>query len=95
MSDDEATTGPQVSDDGAHAVPGQPPGTPVQPVPAPGAAPGVSAPAVHASQGPAPEDGVHAAEKTPGSDASISSPGAWSSLAVPGKPDGEVDTRSR
>jgi hypothetical protein len=38
---------------------------------------------------------VHAGDKAEGSDASISSPGAWTAAAVPGKPDGEVDTRSR
>jgi hypothetical protein len=47
--------------------------------------------AVQAAQGPSPDDGVHAGEKDEGSDAS---PGAWTAAAAPGKPDGEVDTRS-
>ena len=41
-----------------------------------------------------PEDGIHAGDKAPDSDASVTSPGAWTALAAPGAPDGEVDTRS-
>jgi hypothetical protein len=81
--------------DGARAVPGQAPTSQAPPVPVPGAAAGTSVPGVQAAQGPSPEDGIHAGDKAAGSDASVSSPGAWTALAVPGKPDGEVDTRSR
>lgn len=86
--------GPQYGEQSARVVPGQEPGPAVPPVPAPGAV-GVTAPAVQASQAASPEDGIHAQDKEPDSDASTSSPGSWTSLAVPGKPDGEVDTRSR
>lgn len=41
------------------------------------------------------EDGIDAQDKGPDSDATTTSPGAWTVLAVPGKPDGEVDTRPR
>lgn len=78
------------------AVPGQLPGSrTAPPVPSPGAAVGVTSPGVSAAQGPSPDDGVHAGDKAEGSDASVTSPGAWTAAAVPGKPDGEVDTRSR
>jgi hypothetical protein len=87
--------GPQAGGDGARAVPGQPPGEAVPPVPAPGDAPGVALPGVQAGQGASPEDGVHAGDKGDDSDASVASAGAWTALAPPGKPDGEVDTRSR
>ncbi|HWH28468.1 MAG TPA: hypothetical protein VNU26_05820 [Mycobacteriales bacterium] len=90
-----AEAGPQGGGEGARALPGTPPGPAVSPVPAPGAAPGVSVPGVQAAQAASPEDGIPAGDKTPGSDASVSSPGAWTALAVPGKPDGEVDTRAR
>jgi hypothetical protein len=86
--------GPQYGEQSSRVLPGQPPGPVVPPVPAPGAV-GVTAPAVQTSQAASPEDGIHRAEKEADSDASISSPGSWTSLAVPGKPDGEVDTRSR
>lgn len=79
--------------EGAGAVPGQQPGVAASPVPSPGEAPGASLPGVQAAQGASPDDGVHAGEKAEGSDASVSSPGAWTATAVPGKPDGEVDTR--
>jgi hypothetical protein len=87
--------GPASGGESAQAVPGQPPVPQVPPVPVPGAAPGTSVPGVQAAQASSPEDGVVGGEKAPGSDASVSSPGAWTALAVPGKPDGEVDTRSR
>lgn len=91
-----APAGGSGSDDGRErAVPGQAPGQEGSPVPSPGAAPGVSSPGVRVAQGASPEDGVHAGEKSEGSDASISSPGSWTAAAAPGKPDGEVDTRSR
>lgn len=90
----ESPGGPQYGEQSARVVPGQPPGAAVPPVPAPGA-PGMSAPAVQAAQAARPEDDLHAQEKDAGSDATTSSPGAWTGLAVPGKPDGEVDTRSR
>ena len=95
--DDTAPTagGPQSGEQDVRVTPGQGPGPSVPPVPAPGAAPGVSAPAVMTAQAASPRDGVHAGEKKEGSDASVSSPGQWSSLAAPGKPDGEVDTRAR
>jgi hypothetical protein len=94
--DETATSpgGPQYGEQSARVVPGQPPGAAVPPVPAPGAV-GVTAPAVQASQAASPADGIHAQDKEPDSDASTSSPGSWTSLAVPGKPDGEVDTRAR
>ena len=65
----------------------------VQAVPSPGHPDSSAGPGVRAAQGASPEDGVHAGEKSEGSDASVSSPGAWTALAAPGKPDGEVDTR--
>ena len=82
--------------DHERAVPGQLPGDKTgSPVPAPGAGDGVTSPGVRAAQGPSPDDGVHAGDKAEGSDASVTSPGAWTAAAAPGKPDGEVDTRSR
>lgn len=66
----------------------------VQPVPAPGHADSSAGPGVRKAQGASPEDGIHAGDKAPDSDASVSSPGAWTALAAPGAPDGEVDTRS-
>ncbi len=65
------------------------------PVPSPGDVPGAGVPAVSVAQGASPEDGIHAGEKAPGSDASITSPAAAVALAVPGHPDGEVDTRTQ
>lgn len=88
---DEGTAAP----DREHAVPGQLPGDPVQPVPSPGTPAGTVTPGVEAAQGPSPQDGIHAGTKDEGSDASVASPGAFTALAPPGKPDGEVDTRSR
>ncbi|MEX2291643.1 MAG: hypothetical protein WD794_15125 [Mycobacteriales bacterium] len=81
--------------DGAAAPvqPAQDPAAPVAPVPAPGHADSSAGPGVRTAQGASPRDGVHAGEKSEGSDSSISSPGAWTALAAPGKPDGEVDTR--
>ena len=79
---------------GTGAVPpGQDPAAPVAPVPAPGDPEGSAAPGVRTAQGASPEDGVHAGEKAEGSDSSVTSPGAWTAIAAPGKPDGEVDTR--
>ncbi len=66
----------------------------VQAVPAPGHADSSAGPGVRKAQGASPEDGITAGDKAPGSDASVSSPGAWTALAAPGAPDGEVDTRS-
>ncbi len=91
----QAPGGPQSGEQTARVVPGQPPGPAVAPVPAPGAGPGVSAPAVSTAQAASPDDGIHQQDKEPGSDATTSSSGAWTALAVPGKPDGEVDTRAR
>ncbi len=98
--DRNATTVDQAGSDGeANPVtsaqgPGQAGATGVQPVPAPGHPDSSAGPGVRAAQGASPEDGIHAADKAPGSDASISSPGAWTALAKPGAPDGQVDTRS-
>jgi len=88
-------SGPEAGGDSSRAVPGTEPGPAVPTVPSPGDAPGVALPGVQAAQGPSPATGVHGGEKDEDSDASVSSPGAWTALAVPGKPDGEVDTRSR
>lgn len=79
--------------DATPVTPAQDPAAPVAPVPAPGSADSSAGPGVRAAQGASPEDGVHAGEKEAGSDASVSSPGAWTAVAAPGKPDGEVDTR--
>ncbi len=93
------TTVPQAGSDGeANPVnpaqgPGQAGSAGVQSVPAPGHPDSSAGPGVRTAQGASPEDGVHAGEKSPGSDASVSSPGAWTALAAPGHPDGEVDTR--
>ena len=74
--------------------PGQDPEVPVAAVPAPGHADSSAGPGVRTAQGASPEDGVVAGEKGEDSDASVSSPGAWTAIAAPGKPDGEVDTRT-
>ena len=97
--DRESTTVEQAGSDGeANPVPpaqgpGQAGSAGVQPVPAPGHADSSAGPGARTAQGASPEDGVHAGEKSEGSDASISSPGSWTAIAAPGKPDGEVDTR--
>ncbi len=65
----------------------------VQPVPAPGHSDSSAGPGVRTAQGASPEDGIHQGDKAPGSDASVTSAGAWTALAAPGHPDGEVDTR--
>ena len=65
----------------------------VQPVPAPGHRDSSAAPGVRTAQGASPEDGIVQDDKSPGSDASVTSPGAWTAIAAPGAPDGEVDTR--
>lgn len=96
MPDDAAQTTPASSDadPGATPVtPAQDPAAPVAAVPAPGHEDSSAGPGVRTAQGASPQDGVHAGEKSEGSDASVSSPGAWTALAAPGKPDGEVDTR--
>lgn len=74
---------------------------PVQPgpdaratVPAPGHADSSAGPGVRTAQGAGPQDGVPAGETAPESDSSVSSPGAWTAVAAPGKPDGENDTRA-
>ena len=97
--DREATTAQQAGSDGeANPVtpaqgPGQAGSAGVQPVPAPGHADSSAGPGVRAAQGASPEDGISQADKSSGSDASVTSPGAWTALAAPGHPDGEVDTR--
>ena len=95
----DATTttsgGPQSGEQTARVVPGQGPGPAVPPVPTPGAGIGVTSPGVQAAQAASPQDGIHAQDKAAGSDATTTSPGAWTATAVPGKPDGEVDTRAR
>ena len=97
--DREATTVDQAGSDGeANPVgpaqgPGQAATQGVQAVPSPGHADSSAGPGVRAAQGDSPEDGIHAGEKSEGSDASVTSPGSWTALAAPGKPDGEVDTR--
>jgi hypothetical protein len=88
--------GPQGDGSLERAVPGRPPGSgTASPVPAPGTAPGVTSPGVRAAQGPSAADGIHEGDKDADSDATVTSPGAWTAAAAPGKPDGEVDTRSR
>lgn len=96
MPEDSAHSTPNTADTDAAAnpvTPAQDPAAPVAPVPAPGHADSSAGPGVRVAQGASPEDGVHAGEKEEGSDASVSSPGAWTAIAAPGKPDGEVDTR--
>jgi hypothetical protein len=96
MPEDSPKTTPENNGDQAAAnpvSPGQDAAAPVAPVPAPGHEDSSAGPGVRTAQGASPQDGVHAGEKSEGSDASISSPGAWTALAAPGKPDGEVDTR--
>ena len=87
--------GPQAGEETARVVPGQPPGAAVPPVPTPGAGIGVTSPGVQTAQAASPEDGIDHQDKAAGSDATTTSSGAWTALAVPGKPDGEVDTRAR
>ena len=65
----------------------------VQPVPAPGHRDSSAGPGVRTAQGASPEDGIVQEDKAPGSDASVTSAGAWTAIAAPGAPDGEVDTR--
>jgi hypothetical protein len=92
---DNSTPSAAATDAEANPVtPAQDPAAPVAPVPAPGHPDSSAGPGVLAAQGASPEDGVHAGEKDEGSDASVTSPGAWTAVAAPGKPDGEVDTRS-
>jgi len=91
-------TDPQRASDGASGLSG-----PQSPVPAPGMVPGGTAPAVQASFGTSetmqPVQGVHTPEVGPGGEdidtAAHVTPGrvATTSLAPPGSPDGEVDTR--
>ena len=66
----------------------------VSAVPAPGSSDSSAGPGVRTAQGASPEDGIVQGDKAPGSDASVTSAGAWTALAAPGRPDGEVDTRS-
>ena len=87
----DATSGAPV----ARHVPGQLPGAAVPPVPSPGDVPGASLPNVAVGEAPSPETGIHAGEKSEGSDATTASPGSFVALAPPGHPDGEVDTRTR
>ena len=94
---DDAPKTVDTSDTDAEAnpvQPGQESDAPVAAVPAPGHADSSAGAGVRTAQGASPEDGVHAGEKAEGSDASVSSPGAWTAVAAPGKPDGEVDTRA-
>ena len=98
--DRQSTTVEQAGSDGeanpvsAAQGPGQAGAAGVQAVPAPGHADSSAGPGVRAAQGASPEDGISHADKAPGSDASVTSSGAWTALAKPGAPDGEVDTRS-
>jgi hypothetical protein len=95
---DESTAtsgGPVAGEQSARVIPGQGAGPAVPPVPTPGAGVGVSTPEVQAAQAASPEDGIDHQDKAAGSDATTTSSGAWTALAVPGKPDGEVDTRAR
>jgi hypothetical protein len=98
--DRDRTTVQQAGSDGeANPVspaqgPGQAGAAGVQAVPAPGHADSSAGPGVRAAQGASPQDGIHHGDKAPGSDASVTSSGAWTALAKPGSPDGEVDTRS-
>jgi hypothetical protein len=92
---DEGRDGGPAEQPTSRQVPGQLPGTAVSPVPSPGDVPGASVPAVSVGEGPSPQDGVHAGDKGPDSDASVASPGSYVALAAPGHPDGEVDTRAR
>ena len=94
MPDDQEHTSATASDQPDPVQPGQDPDTPVAPVPAPGHADSSAGPGVRTAQGASPEDGVHAGDKAPGSDSAVSSPGAWTAIAAPGKPDGETDTRA-
>ena len=97
--DRNATTVPQAGSDGeANPVspargPGQAGSAGVQAVPSPGSSNSSAGPGVRTAQGASPKDGIHAGDKAPGSDASVTSPGAWTARAAPGAPDGEVDTR--
>jgi hypothetical protein len=97
MPDDAARTTPDTSSSDADAnpvTPAQDAAAPVAPVPAPGSVDSSAGAGVRTAQGASAEDGIHPGNKSEGSDASVSSPGAWTALAAPGKPDGEVDTRS-
>ena len=40
-----------------------------------------------------PDDGIDVGDKDDDGEAAVTSPGAWTPAAAPGKPDGEVDTR--
>lgn len=87
---DDAGAGRQQDAPAERAVPGQLPGDAAPPpVPTPGA----GSPGVRVAQGPSPDTGINAGEKGEDSDASVTSPGAWTAAAAPGKPDGEVNTR--
>lgn len=90
MPDDADKTTVQTSSTDADANPVQPaqdPGAPVAPVPAPGHVDSSAGPGVRTAQA-ADRDEVE-----DGGDVAADSPGAWTALAAPGKPDGEVDTR--
>ena len=90
---DATTTSSQPDSTPTPVQPAQDPDAPVAPVPAPGHEDSSAGPGVRTAQGASPEDGIHAGDKDEGSDASVSSPGSWTAIAAPGKPDGEVDTR--
>ena len=94
-ADPQSTDASSSDEQEARVVPGQGPGPAVPPVPPPGAGVGVSTPEVKAAQAASPEDGIHQQDKAADSDATTTSSGAWTALAPPGKPDGEVDTRAR
>ncbi len=100
MSQDPQSDHAAAPDDAAQdhaaerAVPGHAQDAGASPVPAPGQPVGATSPGVRVAQGASPEDGINAGDKGEGSDASVTSPGAWTAAAAPGKPDGEVDTRS-
>jgi hypothetical protein len=96
MPDDAAktTVDDATTDGSANPVqPAQDPAAPVQPVPAPGHPDSSAGAGVRTAQAASPDDGIVADDKEPGSDASVTSPGSWTAIAAPGKPDGEVDTR--
>ena len=87
-SDAEKTTVDTSSTD-ADANPVQPAqdvGAPVAPVPAPGHPDSSAGPGVRTAQAAGPAEGE-------GAEVDADSPGAWTAIAAPGKPDGEVDTR--
>lgn len=97
MPDDAQKTTVQTEgpDGGAGpSQPGQDPTDRVAAVPAPGSADSSAGSGVRTAQGASPEESTSAGDEAEGSDAESTSAGAWTAIAAPGKPDGEVDTRS-